>query len=204
MRRHGFLGDIDLELLLATLVTKVAVLAIGFVALWVVSGSMPGPLEPWDRWDAPHYTDIAVYGYMAHDPGNLVHPGYQQVYPGDLDLYIVFFPLFPWLIAAVNAIVDAPVVAAFIVATAASFFVAPMLYRLVAADLGQRIGRLSALFLLVACGNVASLMLARPERRAIPVSDVEPGSRILKTATSTRRCSSDLPSSVVRLTPQLR
>jgi hypothetical protein len=149
MRRPRFLDETDLELLLATLATKVAVLAIGFVALWVASGSAPGLLQPWDRWDAPHYTDIAVFGYMANDPGTLVHPGYAQVYPGDLDLYIVFFPLFPWLIAAVNAVLDAPVVSAFIVATVASFFVAPMLYRLVAADLGKRIGRLSALFLLV-------------------------------------------------------
>ena len=149
MRRPGFLDDTDLELLLATLATKIAVLVIGFIALWIASGSMPGLLQPWDRWDAPHYTDIAVYGYMANDPGSLAHPGYQQVYPGDLDLYIVFFPLFPWLVAAVNAAIDAPVVAAFIVATVASFFVAPMLYRLVAADMGRQIGRLSALFLLI-------------------------------------------------------
>lgn len=149
MRRPGFLDDTDLELLLATLATKIAVVVIGFIALWIASGSMPGLLQPWDRWDAPHYTDIAVYGYMANDPGNLVHPGYQQVYPGDLDLYIVFFPLFPWLVAVVNAAIDAPVVAAFIVATVASFFVAPMLYRLVAADMGRQIGRLSALFLLI-------------------------------------------------------
>jgi 4-amino-4-deoxy-L-arabinose transferase-like glycosyltransferase len=149
MRRPDFLDDTDLELLIATLATKIAVIAIGFTALFVASGSAPGLLTPWDRWDAPHYTDIAVFGYMADDPGNLVHPGYAQVYPGDLDLYIVFFPLFPWLIAAVNAVIDAPAVAAFIVATAASFFVAPILYRLVSADLGRRIGRLSALFLLV-------------------------------------------------------
>jgi 4-amino-4-deoxy-L-arabinose transferase-like glycosyltransferase len=149
MRRPDFLDDTDLELLIATLATKITVLAIGFTALFVASGSAPGLLTPWDRWDAPHYTDIAVFGYMADDPGNLVHPGYAQVYPGDLDLYIVFFPLFPWLIAAVNAVIDAPAVAAFIVATAASFFVAPILYRLVSADLGRRIGRLSALFLLV-------------------------------------------------------
>ena len=73
-------------------------------------GGTPGFLEPWHRWDAPHYTDIAVFGYMANDPGNLSAPGYSQVFPGDLDLYIVFFPLFPWLIAAVNAVVGEPIV----------------------------------------------------------------------------------------------
>jgi len=165
--RPRFLDDTDVELLLATLVTMVAVLAIGFVALWTATGQVPGLLEPWQRWDAPHYTDIAIFGYTAHDPGNLSYPGYRQDFPGDLDLYIVFFPLFPWLVAAVNAVIAAPIVAAFIVATVASFFVAPLLYRLVAADLGRRIGRLSALFLLISptayflhIGYTESLFLA--------------------------------------------
>ena len=139
----------DALLLRWTLVAKLGVLVVGVLAAWVATGHAPGLLEPWDRWDAPHYTDIAVFGYMAHDPGNLVAPGYEQVFPGDLDLYIVFFPLFPWLVAGVNALIGAPVVAAFVVATVASLFVAPLLYRLVAVDLGDRIGRSSAVFLLV-------------------------------------------------------
>ncbi len=145
-----FLDRTDAQLLAWTLLTKVGVLAIGYVALWVATGGAPGGLlEPWDRWDAPHYTDIAVFGYMADDPGNLSAPGYQQVYPGELDLYIVFFPLFPWLVAAVNAAVRDPVVSAFVVATVASLFVAPVLYRLVKVDLGHRIGLWSAGLLLV-------------------------------------------------------
>jgi Gpi18-like mannosyltransferase len=139
----------DALLLSSTLLLKIGVLVLGVMALWVTSGHAPDFLEPWHRWDAPHYTDIAVFGYMAHDPGNLVAPGYEQVFPGDLDLYIVFFPLFPWLVAAVNVLIEAPVLSAFVVATAASLFVAPLLYRLVAADLGERIGRSAALFMLV-------------------------------------------------------
>src|SRR5688500_9125340 len=140
----------DRILLTLTLATKIAVLAIGVVALWAADGRPPGLLAPWDRWDAPHYTDNAVFGYMANDPGNLTPPpGYAQVFPGDLDLYIVFFPLFPWLVAAVNAVIGAPVVAAFVVSTVASFFVAPVLYRLVRADLGATVARWSAALLLV-------------------------------------------------------
>jgi Gpi18-like mannosyltransferase len=139
----------DALLLSWTLFLKIGVLVLGVVALWVTSGHAPDFLEPWHRWDAPHYTDIAVFGYMAHDPGNLVAPGYEQVFPGDLDLYIVFFPLFPWLVAAVNVLIEAPVLSAFVVATAASLFVAPLLYRLVAVDLGERLGRSAALFMLV-------------------------------------------------------
>ena len=139
----------DAHLLAWTLITKVAVLAIGYAALSAAIGGTPGFLDPWHRWDAPHYTDIAVFGYMANDPGNLSAPGYSQVFPGDLDLYIVFFPLFPWLIAAVNAVIGEPIFSAFLVATVASLFVAPLLYRLVSVDLGHRIGLWTAGFLLV-------------------------------------------------------
>ena len=144
-----FLDRTDAQLLAWTLITKVAVLAIGYVALSAAIGGTPGFLDPWHRWDAPHYTDIAVFGYMANDPGNLSSPGYSQVFPGDLDLYIVFFPLFPWLIAAVNAVIGEPIVSAFLVATVASLFVAPLLYRLVSVDLGHGIGLWTAGFLLV-------------------------------------------------------
>ena len=144
------LGRTDLELVGATLAIKLALLLGGIVTVMVASGSFPDLLEVWHAWDAPHYTDIAVFGYRADDPGNLVGPpGYRQVYPGDLDLYIVFFPLYPWLVAGVNALVGAPLVAAYLVTTVASLFVGPMLYRLVAVDLGERIGRWSALLLLI-------------------------------------------------------
>jgi hypothetical protein len=138
-----FLDRTDAMLVGWTLLTKLAVLAIGVL----VGGTI---LDPWHRWDAPHYTDIAVFGYMAFDPGNLTPPpGYAQVFPGDLDLYIVFFPLYPWLVAAVNAVIGAPVAAAFVVSTVASLFVAPLLYRLVAVDCGPHIGRWAAGLLLV-------------------------------------------------------
>jgi hypothetical protein len=139
----------DVVLVTATLAVKLAVLAIGFVGMWLQNGSPPPFAAPWDRWDAPHYTDIAVFGYMADDVGILHEPGYQQLYPGDLDLYIVFFPLFPWLVGLVNLVVGVPAISAIVVSTIASLFVAPLLYRLVAADLGHRIGLLSAGFLLI-------------------------------------------------------
>ena len=143
------LGHTDIELIGATLAIKLALILGGMLAYFAASGAIPDPFEPWHRWDAPHYTDIAVFGYRADDPGTLSAPGYRQAFPGDLDLYIVFFPLFPWLVAGVNAVIGAPIVAVFVVSSVASVFVAPMLYRLVAADLGERIGRRSALLLLI-------------------------------------------------------
>jgi Gpi18-like mannosyltransferase len=139
----------DARLLGWTLLAKVAVLAIGILGMLAATGSFGDLLAPWHRWDAPHYTDVAVWGYVANDPGTLTYPGYSQVYPGDLDLYIVFFPLYPWLVGAVTAVLGQPILAAFIVTTAASLVVAPVTYRLIAADLGHRVGLWGAGFLLV-------------------------------------------------------
>ncbi len=140
---------IDSLLIGWTLLAKFGVLVIGIAAFAAATGDAPWLLEPWHRWDAPHYTDIAVWGYMPNDPGTLSTPGYDQAYPGDLDLYIVFFPLFPWLAAGVNAVIGAPIVAAFAVSTIASLFVTPMLYRLVAEECGARIGLWAAGLLLI-------------------------------------------------------
>jgi hypothetical protein len=151
MWRPAWLDRTDLWLVGLTLAIKVGLIAMGAVAIAMGHGSFDdGILSTWDRWDAPHYTDIAVFGYMARDPGTLVGPnGYEQVFPGDLDLYIVFYPLYPWLVGAVTALIGAPVAAAFLVTGIASLIVAPLLRRLVAADLGDVIGARSAYFLLV-------------------------------------------------------
>ena len=150
MSRPAWLDPTDRTLVALTLAIKLAVIVLGVVAALFGHADVGNPLSAWDRWDAPHYTDIAVFGYVANDPGTLVGPsGYRQVYPGDLDLYIVFYPLFPWLVGAVTAVIGAPVLAAFLVTGVASLVVAPLLRRVVAADLGDAIGMRAAFFLLV-------------------------------------------------------
>jgi uncharacterized MnhB-related membrane protein len=135
-----------------TLGLKLGVLVLGVLAWQLVHGSqvdVPG-LSLWDRWDAPHYTDLMVYGYRADDPGNLTNPyGYQQVYPGDLGLYIVFYPLFPWMGGALNALIHAPVLSAFIVAGVASVVLGPLFYRLVKHDESPDVALRATWFLLI-------------------------------------------------------
>jgi hypothetical protein len=135
-----------------TLGIKLGVLVLGVLAWQLVHGTpvdFPG-LGLWDRWDAPHYTDLMVYGYRADDPGNLTNPyGYQQVYPGDLGLYIVFYPLFPWLGGALNAVMHAPVLSAFIVAGVASVVLGPLFYRLVKHDESPAVALRATWFLLI-------------------------------------------------------
>jgi len=137
-----------------TLIIKLAILNFGIFAVAVIAGQQLGPglrgiLQIWNYWDAPHYLDLAVLGYRAVDPGVQMIDGYQRAFPGDLPLYMVFFPLFPWLVGTVNAVIHEPLVSAFLVSTIASLFVAPLLYRLVRPEEGRHVGLLAAWFLLI-------------------------------------------------------
>ena len=53
----------DAMLVAWTIATKLGVLALGVVAVWLTTGVLPSPLVPWDRWDAPHFFEVAAYGY---------------------------------------------------------------------------------------------------------------------------------------------
>ncbi|MGH2455213.1 MAG: glycosyltransferase family 39 protein [Candidatus Limnocylindria bacterium] len=144
------------EVLLAslTLAVKLAVLGLGAASYLAFStGRIGDPLDVlavWNRWDAPHYLDLVVFGYRDGNSCGLMGPnGYRSVFPCDLALYIVFYPLFPWLATAVNAVVDQPLVSAFVVSSAASVVVAPLLYRLVRLDEGPAVALRAAWFLLI-------------------------------------------------------
>lgn len=144
----------DLRLAGLTLVVKVVILGYGIFAFFLMMGGAPanglhGFLEIWDRWDAPHYIDLALLGYRAVDPGMVFIASYRRAFPGDLPLYIVFFPLFPWLVGAVAIVLRDPIVSAFVVSGVASLFVAPLLYRLIRADYGRDVGLTAAWFLLI-------------------------------------------------------
>ncbi len=147
------LAPVDQRLLSLTLIVKLVVLAVGAIAYVAFRNGTLDPrymLTIWNQWDAPHYLDLVVFGYRATDAGNLVGPsGYRSVYPGDLPLYIVFYPLFPWLATLVNALVNDPLVSALVVSTIASLFVAPLLYRLVRHDEEAWVAARSAWFLLI-------------------------------------------------------
>ncbi len=135
-----------------TWLVKLGILVVGATAYAIVRGNLDAShlLTIWNHWDAPHYLDVIVFGYRAVDAGDLVGPnGYRSVYPGDLPLYIVFYPLFPWLATVVNAVVNDPLISAFVVTTAASLFVAPLLYRLVRHDEEPAVALRSAWFLLI-------------------------------------------------------
>ena len=150
----AWLEPTDRRLIGLTWAVKLAILVVGAVAYVAFhNGSIDGPrdlLQIWSRWDAPHYLDLVVFGYRATDAGDLFGPnGYRSVYPGDLPLYIVFYPLFPWLATVVNFVLNDSLVSAFVVTTLASLFVAPLLYRLVRHDEEPAVAMRAAWFLLI-------------------------------------------------------
>lgn len=98
--------------------------------------SARGVLEIWNRWDAPHYLDLATYGYHA-------------VNVGEIRLFLVFYPLFPWLTRMVGALFGDMLLGAFIVSTIASIATALLLERLVALDEPPAIARQAVWFLLI-------------------------------------------------------
>jgi hypothetical protein len=134
-------GRTDLEILGATLAVRVLLLAFGIAVVALLGGVIhpyaPGgasadqrPLfEPWVRWDAIPYLEIAALGYQPQS--------------------IVFFPLYPWLVGALNAVVDDPTIAAFSISGTASLLAGLILYRLVAVDEGPTIARSSVWFFLI-------------------------------------------------------
>lgn len=149
-----WLTDVDRRLVGLTLLVQVVVLTGGVVAVTIYGSRQVRDLLDvfaiWNRWDAPHFLDVAVFGYRAVDNGDLFGPnGYRSVYPGDLPLYIVFFPLFPAFVGALTAISGQPVLSAFLVAIVASLFVAPLLYRLVRLDQSPAVAMRAAWLLLI-------------------------------------------------------
>lgn len=100
-------------------------LAVGGIADW---------LGWWRRWDAPHYLRLAEHGYST-DPENAI--------------FIVFFPLFPWLIRALGATIGDYHIAALLLSTAASLVLGLLLYRLTAMEYGCRVAQRAVLLLFV-------------------------------------------------------
>jgi len=93
-----------------------------------------GWLELWNHWDALHYQKLAVNGYSA---------------VGDMRASMVFYPLFPWAIRLVAAVLNDYLLSAFLVSTLASLAAGILLYRLVQLDLSRATAGLAVWFLFI-------------------------------------------------------
>lgn len=76
--------------------------------------------ELWNRWDAPHYLDIARDGYQTE---------------GDPRYFIVFYPLYPWLVRGAGWAFGDMFWAAMAVSNSCFFAACVLLYRLFRMDM---------------------------------------------------------------------
>lgn len=97
-------------------------------------GSFYGWLSIWNRWDAPHYLDIARMGYVTE---------------GVESRWIVFYPLYPWLVRAATVFVRDDLAAAFLVSALASVAAGLLLYKLARLDEESSVARAAVFFMFV-------------------------------------------------------
>jgi len=111
-----------LEVLAVVLVVKFCALVLSFSA-WLVLQNQPADLlSLWNRWDAPHYVDIAKYGYSA---------------VGEQRFFIVFPPLFPLFIKLFALAIPSYELAALLVSNLAAVLASVYLFKLARLDLSE-------------------------------------------------------------------
>lgn len=86
----------------------------------------------WVRWDGPHYIDIAQNGYQSF---------------GDQSLWIVFYPLYPFLIKLSNFLINDLAVSSVLVSFIFSFSASILLFELTLLDFSKKTATLAVWFL---------------------------------------------------------
>jgi len=93
-----------------------------------------GWLSIWNQWDASHYLDIARNGYVTE---------------GDQRNWIVFFPLFPWVVRLFALALRDYLLSAFAVSALASVAAGLLLRRLAEFDVDRATGRTAIWFMFI-------------------------------------------------------
>ncbi len=88
----------------------------------------------WKKWDAIHYIKIAQNGYVS---------------AGDDRLLLVFYPLYPLLVAIFDFVLSDTVLSAFVVSGIATVVLAIVLRELVRLDYPERVAQSAVIFLFI-------------------------------------------------------
>lgn len=102
-----------------------------------LSGSHLGIAEIpalWSRWDAPHYIKLAELGY----------DGYRE---NGQPLFLVFFPLYVWIVRGVRVLIPDTALAGMVVSAVCFGWACTYLYRLTAEEYGERRAKLALILL---------------------------------------------------------
>src|SRR5437867_3271346 len=135
---------LDWDVIGTILVIKAVFYIYGTQAFQVLTNSDVGGfarwLTIWNRWDATHYIDLAQNGYQT---------------TGDAKYWIIFYPLFPWLIRIIAVVFDNYIISALIVVAIASVAAGLLLKQLVKLDYGEDIANHAVWFLFIFPGSGA-------------------------------------------------
>ena len=117
---------------------RLIVFVLGWVAYGIFAKGAPiGFLEyceRWNLWDAPHYIEIAQNGYGQH-----VEDGQH--------LFLVFFPLYPFVMKLFASVIQNYVISGLLVSFLSYSFGCVLMYKLVRMDYSKEIARKSIIFL---------------------------------------------------------
>lgn len=117
------------EVILITLFVRVILF---LVAFFFNPDSQRDFWNIWIRWDGPHYLEIAQYGYQK---------------TGQESLFIVFYPLYPFLTKLIAYLVPSLTASLILVSTLFTFTCAIILFELTLLDFNKRVAILSVWFL---------------------------------------------------------
>ncbi len=129
---------LNLPLIAQILVIKGVIIAFAVQSYIVITdksmSSFYNVFYIWKRWDATHYLHISEKGYTA---------------VGEDRFLIVFYPLYPFLVAILNFIVGDSVISAFVVSGVASIALGLLFLELVKLDFSEEISQKAVLFLFI-------------------------------------------------------
>jgi len=129
---------LNAQVIATVLISKFLILVFASQAYQIISekpfGGGESFLGIWDRWDAAHFLKIAQNGYTA---------------VGDDRFLIVFFPLYPILVAMGKALTGDYLVSAFFVSAMASIAAGLLLRRITLLDHGEKTAQLAVVFLFI-------------------------------------------------------
>lgn len=131
--------DESVRVFLLALLFRLAIFAAVGLFTYLVLYPDSGPdaaLWIWKRWDALHYVNLAELSYS----------GYME---DGKHLFLVFFPLYPWLMRLVSALTGNTMAAGLLISFLCYAGGCVYLYKLTAWELGRRAARRAVLFLSV-------------------------------------------------------
>lgn len=122
-----------------TFIFRIAVfLLVGLIACFILypGSGLDSFLWIWKRWDGLHYVNLAELGYSGY-----VEDG--------KNLFLVFFPLYPWLMRVISLITGNTMAAGLLISFVCYGAGCVFLYKLAALELGRGAAKRTVLFLSV-------------------------------------------------------